>query len=162
MHDSANAATAPVAVIIPCYNYGRFIGSTIETVLAQTLRPAEIIIVDDGSTDQTREVCEQYDGVRYIWKENGGVSSARNLGLAESTSEYVMFPDADDVLSPKAVEILWDANRALGGSAPAVYGSTTRFSDWQGWLDAQSSDVPIPLKLTCTRWPSPDLAEFNS
>ncbi|HKP54307.1 MAG TPA: glycosyltransferase family A protein [Chloroflexia bacterium] len=95
-----------VATIIINYNYGRFLGEAIESVLAQTLRPDEIIVVDDGSTDDSAEVAARYaqEGVRYIYKENGGQSSACNVGIKESASELVTFLDADDRWLPDKIE----------------------------------------------------------
>jgi glycosyltransferase involved in cell wall biosynthesis len=120
--------SASIAVIIPCYNYGKFIGETIKSVQAQTLQPEELIIVDDGSTDDTRTVCKSWQGVRYIWKPNGGVSSARNVGYKASHSEYIIFPDADDVLKPEALEILWNTIKQLEPKVAAVFGRAETFS----------------------------------
>lgn len=122
MAQAATNEIAPVAVIIPCYNYGHFVGETIESVLNQTLQPAEVIVVDDGSTDDTREVCERYDEVRYIWQENGGVSTARNRGIQESTADYLMFPDSDDLLVASGIETLWRAMQQGAPEVKAVFG----------------------------------------
>ncbi len=87
-----------VSVVIPTYNYGQFIGEAIESVLVQTLPASEIIVVDDGSTDETEEVVSLFgDKVRYLRQENRGVSSARNNGTANSSGQFVAFLDADDI-----------------------------------------------------------------
>lgn len=86
-----------VSVIIPGYNYGRFLGEAIDSVLAQTQPAFEIIVVDDGSTDETPEVARRYgDRIRYHRRENGGVSRARNTGVQEARGEFIAFLDADD------------------------------------------------------------------
>lgn len=94
-----------VSVIIPTYNYGRFIREAIESALGQTAAPLEVIVVDDGSTDETAEVVAEFgDRVRYIRQENAGVGAARNRGVEESTGEFVAFLDADDYWAPTKLE----------------------------------------------------------
>ena len=73
-----------VTVVIPCYNQAHFLGEAIESVLSQSYRNFEIIVVDDGSTDETSEVASRYEGVRLIRQENRGLSGARNRGLGEA------------------------------------------------------------------------------
>jgi len=102
-----------ISVIIPTYNYGRFLGAAIDGVLSQTLRPAELIVVDDGSTDDTESVISRYlhdaDGadavkIRYIKQKNAGVCAARNRGVAESSGQFIAFADADDIWHPTKLE----------------------------------------------------------
>jgi glycosyltransferase involved in cell wall biosynthesis len=98
--------TAPlVSVIIPCYNQGRFLGQAIDSALTQTHLPIEVIVVDDGSTDDSAEVAARYPGVRCVKQPNRGAAAARNAGLRESTGEYVIFLDSDDRLLPDAAAI---------------------------------------------------------
>ena len=94
-----------VSVVIPCYNQAHFLSEAIESVLSQTCESFEIIVVDDGSTDNTSELASRYQKVRLLRQENRGVSAARNAGLAESEGEYVVFLDADDRLLPEALEV---------------------------------------------------------
>lgn len=99
-----------VSVVIPTYNYARFIERAIVSVLAQTHRPAEVIVVDDGSTDETAGVVERYEPrVRYLRQENSGVSAARNAGVNASTGELVAFLDADDEWVPNKLELQVEA-----------------------------------------------------
>src|SRR5215212_1699019 len=93
-----------VSVVIPCYNQAHFLGEAIESVLAQSYPNFEIVVVDDGSTDDTSEVAAYYPGVRLVRQENKGLSGARNVGLARSEGEYLVFLDADDRLLHEALE----------------------------------------------------------
>jgi glycosyltransferase involved in cell wall biosynthesis len=102
---SAQSGRALVSIVIPNYNYGRYLRIAIDSALAQTYSPLEVIVVDDGSTDNSREVIESYgDRITPIIKANGGHGSALNAGYAKSRGEIVIFLDADDELMPDAVE----------------------------------------------------------
>ena len=94
-----------VSVVIPCYNQAHFLGEAIESVLAQRYTNLELIVVDDGSTDNTSEVASRYEEVRLIRQENKGLAGARNRGREEARGEYVVFLDSDDRLLANAVEI---------------------------------------------------------
>ena len=95
--------TQPLAsVVIPCYNQGRFLPDAIESARHQTHGAVEIIVVDDGSEDDSRAVARRY-GVRYIRQRHAGAPAARNTGLRESRGEFLIFLDADDRLLPQAV-----------------------------------------------------------
>ena len=102
-----------VSVIIPAYNVERYIGKCIDSVVKQSYKDLEIIIVDDGSSDGTRDIiCSSAKAdkrITPIYKENGGASSARNIGLEHATGEYVYFIDADDVLEPDGIATLVSA-----------------------------------------------------
>lgn len=92
-----------VSVIIPCYNYAHFLKECVDSVKNQTYENIEIIVVSDGSPDNTVEVAKGL-GVTCLVKENGGLSSARNYGIKHCTGEYIMCLDADDKLVPGAIE----------------------------------------------------------
>ena len=107
---SLGAALSPpepgfVSIIIACYNQAHFLGEAIESALAQTYSSREIIVVDDGSTDNTAEVARRYPALRYIFQENAGPSAARNTGVGNSHGEYLVFLDADDRLLPDALKM---------------------------------------------------------
>jgi glycosyltransferase involved in cell wall biosynthesis len=98
-----------VSVIIPTYNRAHFLGEAMDSVWAQTYRPIEMLVVDDGSTDNTPQVLEDWGKrhsedpqfeLRYFHQENKGAPAARNLGLIESSGEFIQFLDADDFLLP--------------------------------------------------------------
>lgn len=94
-----------VSIIIACYNQAHFLGEAIESALAQTYAKREIVVVDDGSTDNTAEVARRHPGLHYIYQENAGPSAARNAGVGNSRGEYLVFLDADDRLLPDALKI---------------------------------------------------------
>jgi glycosyltransferase involved in cell wall biosynthesis len=105
LRPSATDATPPlVSVVLPCYNSSRYLAEAIESVLLQTYPRIEIIVVDDGSTDETARIARSYP-VHYIYQENRGISGARNTGILHCQGEYVLFLDHDDRLLPRAVEI---------------------------------------------------------
>lgn len=101
-----------ISVIIPVYNVQDFLRQCVDSVLQQTYPYTEIILVDDGSTDNSGQICDeyqkQYDKIVVIHKENGGLSDARNVGYAKATGEYVFFLDSDDWIEADALESLYD------------------------------------------------------
>jgi glycosyltransferase involved in cell wall biosynthesis len=94
-----------ISVVIPCYNSEHTIRETLESVLAQTYHDFEVIVVDDGSTDGSKDVILSFgDRVRYIYQQNAGQSAARNAGIREARGEYIAFIDADDLWFPEKLE----------------------------------------------------------
>ena len=97
--------TWSVSVIIPTYNSSSYVLQAVDSALGQTIQPSEVIVVDDGSTDDTAKV---FSGsrrtVRYIYQENRGLSAARNRGIAEARGDLIAFLDADDVWLPEKLE----------------------------------------------------------
>ena len=124
--DTENRITAEfekglVSVIIPTYNRARFIWETLQSVLSQSYRPMEVLIIDDGSTDNTAEVVEQWQNrvraekgllVKYFYQVNMGPGSARNYGLLESRGQYIQFLDSDDLLSRNKISAQIEALRS--------------------------------------------------
>ncbi len=100
------AHQSTVSVIIPCYNGARFIRQTLESALAQTRPALEVIVIDDGSTDESAKIAESFGPpVRVLKQENQGESVARNWGIREAKGEYIQFLDADDLLDPDTLKI---------------------------------------------------------
>ena len=105
-----------ISVITPCYNGERYLHGTLSSVLGQTHRPLEVIVVDDGSTDRSAAIAESFDApVRTIRQHNQGESAARNRGIAEARGTHLLFLDADDVLRPQAL-----ASLAVAATGPCV------------------------------------------
>ena len=101
-----------ISVIMPVYNAEKFIRQSINSILTQTHRNIEIILVDDGSKDLSGKICDEYSKIdsriKVIHKENGGSSSARNMALDVATGKYIMFIDADDFYENNSCELLYN------------------------------------------------------
>lgn len=101
-----------VSIIVPVYNVEKYLERCIDSLVNQTLKDIEIILVDDGSTDSSGRICDEYakkdKRIKVIHKENGGVSSARNKGIEKSKGKYIMFCDSDDWIEHNMLEILYD------------------------------------------------------
>jgi len=100
-----------VSIIVPVYNVGKYLQYCMESLLNQTYSPIEIVLVDDGSVDNTGAICDEYakefNNVKVIHSPNEGVSAARNKGLTAATGEYIAFVDGDDWISRNMIEILY-------------------------------------------------------
>ena len=107
-----------ISVIVPVYKVEKYLPECIESVLAQTFTDFELILVDDGSPDNSGTICDDYaerdPRLRVFHKENGGVSSARNLGLDHARGEWIAFVDSDDAVGEKYLEHLWGDGPAVG------------------------------------------------
>ncbi len=118
-----------VSIIIPTYNYGEYLSEAIESALVQTYRNIEILIVDDGSTDNTKSVVEKYPSVKYVYQEHSGVAHAMNVGVSLTKGDLFICLGADDMLHPEFVHkctkvmlenqrigFVWTATREFGES----------------------------------------------
>ena len=84
-----------VSVVVTCYNQAHFLRESIESILAQSYADFEIILLDDGSTDDTSQIARTYPRLRYIYQNNSGLAAARNAGIRASNGQYIVFLDAD-------------------------------------------------------------------
>lgn len=112
-----------ISVIMPVYNVSAYLSEAIESVLAQSYADFEFIIVDDGSTDSSLDICQKFaimdSRVKVYSKKNGGLSSARNHGIARASGDYLFFIDSDDMITPDCLERLYGA-LAQSGADVAV------------------------------------------
>lgn len=118
-----------ISIIVPVYNMEKYLDECLNSILMQTFRNFEVILVDDGSTDRSSEICdryvESYSDWKVIHKKNGGLSSARNAGIDIAGGEYVCFIDSDDRVASNYLEILY--NNAV------QYGADVSFCDYLEW-----------------------------
>ena len=102
-----------ISIIVPIYNVEKYLRDCIESIINQTYTNIEIILVNDGSTDSSLEICKEYaeknDKIKIVNKKNGGLSDARNYGLEHATGKYIMFVDSDDYLALNSCEVLYNA-----------------------------------------------------
>ena len=141
--------TKLISVIVPVYNVESYLRECVESVLGQSYPHFELLLVDDGSTDRSGEICDEYaakdERVKVIHQKNGGASAARNTGLDVATGEYILFVDGDDTSAPDALETLLSLQKAEG--ADCIYFEADNFTDEpntvvkaNGFL--QSTDYP--------------------
>ena len=132
-----------VSVIVPVYNIEQYIGKCLDSIIGQTLKEIEIIVVDDGSTDDSSRIIDRYartdSRIVAIHKTNGGVVSARNCGIAQATGLYILFVDGDDHLAPDACERLLRKAQATPGSGHKT--NTTRLQPFTRWRTRSSDGV---------------------
>ena len=125
-----NTKNIPVSVIVPVYKVEGTLKAAVKSIQAQTYKNLEIILVDDGSPDKSGEICDHLalgdNRIRVIHKKNGGVSSARNAGILEASSDFLCFVDSDDEIEPTMVEKLVEAQVHTGAQL-VVAGVTEYF-----------------------------------
>ena len=120
-----------ISVIVPVYNAEKYLQKCLDSILEQTYKNLEIIIINDGSTDNSGQICQEYekqdDRIVYIEKENSGVSDTRNAGMDRMTGPYVTFVDSDDWLEPNYVKFLYE--KLIEHQADIVVGNYTSFNE---------------------------------
>ena len=106
-----------ISIIVPVYNVAGYLKESIESIIKQTYKKLEIILVDDGSTDQSGTICDQYartdDRIVVIHQKNQGISASRNVALELATGDYIGFVDSDDVIHPQMYQWLTEAIEAV-------------------------------------------------
>lgn len=134
-----------ISILIPTYNRAEYIGEAVKSALEQSSPADEIIVIDDGSVDQTEEIVRRLDvdGIRYVRKEHSGAPGTRNRGVREARGDYIVWLDSDDVLMPKTVELYRNAIKETP-EADVIYGNlmvtdedlrlrdVIRYEDWYG------------------------------
>ncbi|MBR2339971.1 MAG: glycosyltransferase [Clostridia bacterium] len=140
-----------ISVIVPVYNVEKYLRKCVDSIIAQTYKNLEIILVDDGSPDNCGAICDEYeekDGrIKVIHKENGGLSSARNAGLDIASGEYIGFIDSDDFISPRMYERLYDAIKRAG--ADLCKCDFLRFSEGQDMEEAIAEETLAEERVYC-------------
>jgi glycosyltransferase involved in cell wall biosynthesis len=127
-----------VSVVIPAHNYAHYLSAALGSVLTQTWTELEIVVVDDGSTDDTRGVVAQFADprVRYVWQANAGLSAARNTGIREARHNFLAFLDADDIWQPEFLATVMDRFAALETGYGLIATATARMDPAGQPLDA--------------------------
>ncbi len=144
-HPLPTASEAPlVSIIVPVYNLETCVSSCLDSLLAQTYSPVEIIPVNDGSTDRTGDILNSYaarnPGIKIITQDNAGVDAARYAGMDRAAGEYVMFVDGDDALFPDSVEAM--VRMAVRERADIVIGDYVRHLDRFGLFRRKDGQIP--------------------
>lgn len=135
-------SAAPVAVVIPCHNYGRFLSSALESVLAQEAPAAEILVVDDASTDNTADIAALFAdrGVKYLRVEHRSAHAARGAGFAATTAPWLCFLDADDELPS---DYLSAAQRQFADGVAIVYTDVQNFGDRTDRVEFTAHEITV-------------------
>jgi glycosyltransferase involved in cell wall biosynthesis len=136
-----------VSVIIPVYNGELYLGEAIESVISQSLRPSEIIVIDDGSTDRSKLIAKKYSEVHYFYQTNKGTASSRNLGINKSKGNFLAFLDQDDTWETKKLELQINAFQK-NKNLDIVFGHLQQFY-------SPELQEEIKMKIYCPGHPEP-------
>jgi len=137
-----------ISIILPLYNQSQYVGEAIESCLAQTLKPHEIIVVNDGSTDDWEEAIFPYlDDITILHQTNQGLSSARNTGIKESTGDWIICLDADDKLPPDYLEKLSSVDADIVGCGYRTFGDYEK--EWKSRGDITLDDLLEGNRTQC-------------
>lgn len=145
-------STPLISVVIPVYNVADYLPSCIDSVLQQTYRNLEIILVDDGSTDECGSICDSYgrksSQIRVIHQKNKGLSAARNAGVKEASGELVAFIDSDDIVSCVFIEALNSAKANSGCNMATVRCGTKFYNERFPCLEQDNVNCSIKKAAT--------------
>ena len=155
-----------ISVIVPVYNGQDYLEDCIDSIEKQTYENTEIIIINDGSTDDTASVCvrlrEAYDNLHVITMEDGGVSAARNAGIDAANGVFVTFVDADDRLRPKTLRVLYDCIMRTGSDvAGCGFFSWRKEEEWEAFL-REKCRIGRPVEYTPSQFLREQLLRGNS
>lgn len=149
-----------VSIVIPVYNGENYIRDAVNSALAQTYGNFEVIVVNDGSTDNTEEICSEFgNSIRYFRKENGGVSTALNLGIRKMNGEYFTWLAHDDIFYPQKVSLQMSAIKISDDKTQIVYGNydllniksstVSHMRQEESYTPSQLTNSVFPLLMTC-------------
>lgn len=143
-----------ISIIVPVYNVEKYIRRCVDSIIVQTYKDWELLLIDDGSPDNSGKICDEYASkdsrIKVFHKENGGVSSARNLGLEKANGEWIVFVDSDDILREDALDIM--KNRA-NGTDMSFFNYNIKFEsgkeNHQDKLERKISSTQLINELLC-------------
>jgi glycosyltransferase involved in cell wall biosynthesis len=163
-----NSKKPLVSVIIPVYNGEKYLGATIESVIQQTYQSLEILVIDDGSTDNSAAIARSYPKVNYIYQNNQGVAVARNTGIANSQGEFIAFIDQDDLWTSNKLAVQIDYLLKHPSLAYTITKMRTFLEpniDKPAWLKAEflNSDISAYIvgSLVARRFVFNQIGDFN-
>ena len=137
-----------ISIIVAVYNVEKYLKRSLDSILNQSYKNIEVIIVNDGSTDNSRNICEKYaelySNIKVIHKENGGLSSARNIGIENATGEYIGFVDSDDYISSNMFEEMY--NRIIESDSDIAISSFNYVKEGKILPEDNSGDTCIFTK----------------
>ncbi|MBR4341835.1 MAG: glycosyltransferase family 2 protein [Lachnospiraceae bacterium] len=135
-----------ISVIVPCYNVEKYLNKCLDSIVNQTYRNLDIVLVDDGATDNTGNICDSYaekdERIRVIHQENKGISAARNIGLDNAKGKFVVFIDSDDFMARHAVEYFVYLQKKY--NADVVNGRTCDLIDTEDGLKYKLEKIIVP------------------
>lgn len=140
-----------VSVIVPVYNAEKYLHRCVDSILAQTFTDFELLLIDDGSKDNSGKICDEYAAkdsrVRVFHKENGGANSARNHGLDKAKSEWVTFVDSDDLISDNAFELMCSFSKKMNVDAVIANSEYNGIINGEKWIR-----LLLDCKIRCEVW----------